>query len=84
MDVAALANADTQATRGKVLLAAHAISQQAYDQLVANQRQAAADISPRRAPPYEPTPRTWASPTSYRAGGLGGAFGPGGADLASW
>ena len=44
-DVAALANANTQAARGKVLLAGHAISQQAYDQLVANQRQAQADLA---------------------------------------
>lgn len=41
---AALANATTQADRGKLLLAAHTISQQAFDQLVANERQAAADL----------------------------------------
>jgi RND family efflux transporter MFP subunit len=43
-DRAALTNATTQADRGKLLLAAHTISQQAYDQLVANERQAAADL----------------------------------------
>jgi RND family efflux transporter MFP subunit len=43
-DVAALANARSQADRGKILLAAHTISQQAYDLLVATQRQAAADL----------------------------------------
>lgn len=41
---AALTNAQTEATRGAALLAAKAISQQAYDQLVATQRQAAADM----------------------------------------
>jgi RND family efflux transporter MFP subunit len=40
---AALANANAEAARGAQLLAAHAISQQAYDVLVATQRQAAAD-----------------------------------------
>jgi RND family efflux transporter MFP subunit len=48
-DVAALANANTQAARGKLLLAAHSVSQQAYDQLVANARQAAADVESARA-----------------------------------
>ncbi len=48
-DVAALANAVTQAQRGKLLLAAHTISQQAYDQLAANQNQAAADLAAARA-----------------------------------
>ncbi|HEY2481699.1 MAG TPA: efflux RND transporter periplasmic adaptor subunit [Caulobacteraceae bacterium] len=48
-DVAALANANTQADRGKLLLAAHTISQQAYDQLVANARQAEADLDSARA-----------------------------------
>jgi RND family efflux transporter MFP subunit len=48
-DVAALANANTQAERGKLLLAAHTISQQAYDQLVANARQAQADLESARA-----------------------------------
>jgi RND family efflux transporter MFP subunit len=43
-DQAALANAISQAERGKVLLSAHTISQQAYDLLVATQRQAAADL----------------------------------------
>jgi RND family efflux transporter MFP subunit len=43
-DVAALANAKSQADRGKILLSAHTISQQAYDLLVATQRQAAADL----------------------------------------
>ena len=47
--VAALANATTQAQRGKLLLAAHTISQQAYDQLAANQSQAAADLAAARA-----------------------------------
>ena len=42
---AALVNAQAEAARGKVLLAAHAISQQAYDVLVATDRgQDAADI----------------------------------------
>jgi RND family efflux transporter MFP subunit len=41
---AALINAQTEATRGATLLAAKAISQQAYDLLVATQRQAAADL----------------------------------------
>jgi RND family efflux transporter MFP subunit len=48
-DVAALANANTQAERGKLLLDAHAISQQAYDQLAANARQTAADLESARA-----------------------------------
>jgi RND family efflux transporter MFP subunit len=48
-DVAALANAKAQADRGKVLLADHAISQQADDQLVANERQAEADLAAARA-----------------------------------
>jgi RND family efflux transporter MFP subunit len=41
---AALANARIEAARGEQLLAAHAISQQAYDALVATQRQDAADL----------------------------------------
>jgi len=41
---ATLVNATTQAERGKVLLAAHAISQQAYDALVAAELQAKADL----------------------------------------
>jgi RND family efflux transporter MFP subunit len=41
---AAQVNAQTEAARGKVLLAAHAISQQAYDLLVATSRTAAADV----------------------------------------
>ncbi len=41
---AALANARDQASRGVTLLAAKAISQQAYEVLVATQRQAAADV----------------------------------------
>jgi RND family efflux transporter MFP subunit len=41
---AALANARTEAARGAQLLAARAISQQAYDLLVATQRQDAADL----------------------------------------
>jgi RND family efflux transporter MFP subunit len=41
---AALANAKIEAARGAQLLAAHAISQQAYDTLVATERQAAADL----------------------------------------
>ena len=41
---AALANARTEAERGAQLLAAKAISQQAYDLLVATQRQDAADL----------------------------------------
>lgn len=41
---AALANAQANAARGAELLAARAISQQAYDLLVATQRQAAADL----------------------------------------
>jgi RND family efflux transporter MFP subunit len=41
---AALANAQAEAARGQVLLAAHAISQQAYDLLVATSRTAAADV----------------------------------------
>jgi RND family efflux transporter MFP subunit len=41
---AALANAKTEAARGAQLLAAHAISEQAYDALVATERQAAADL----------------------------------------
>jgi RND family efflux transporter MFP subunit len=44
-DQAALVNAISQAERGKVLLSAHTISQQAYDLLVATQRQAAADLA---------------------------------------
>ncbi len=48
-DVAALANARAQDDRGKVLLADHAISQQSYDQLVANDRQAEADLAAARA-----------------------------------
>ncbi|MEO8812721.1 MAG: efflux RND transporter periplasmic adaptor subunit [Caulobacteraceae bacterium] len=41
---AALINAAAQLARGGTLLAAHAISQQAYDLLLATQRQAAADV----------------------------------------
>ncbi len=41
---AALVNAQAEAARGKVLLAAHAISQQAYDLLVATSRTGAADV----------------------------------------
>ena len=41
---ATLVNAQTEAARGATLLAAKAISQQAYDLLVATQRQAAADV----------------------------------------
>jgi len=41
---AAYANAQADETRGQTLLAAHAISQQAYDALVATERQDAADI----------------------------------------
>ena len=41
---AAAANANTEAVRGEQLLAAKAISQQAYDTLVAAQRQTAADL----------------------------------------
>jgi RND family efflux transporter MFP subunit len=41
---AALTNAKTEEARGVQLLAAHAISQQAYDALVAAERQAAADL----------------------------------------
>ena len=41
---AAAANANTEAVRGEQLLAARAISQQAYDALVATQRQTAADL----------------------------------------
>lgn len=41
---AALTNAKTEAARGATLLAAKAISQQAYDTLVATERQATADM----------------------------------------
>jgi len=41
---AALINAQAEAARGQVLLAAHAISQQAYDLLLATSRTAAADV----------------------------------------
>ncbi len=41
---AALVNAQAEAARGQVLLTAHAISQQAYDLLVATSRTAAADV----------------------------------------
>jgi len=41
---AALVNAQADAARGQILLAAHAISQQAYDLLVATSRTAAADV----------------------------------------
>ena len=41
---AALTNAKTEAARGATLLAAKAISQQAYDTLVATERQATADL----------------------------------------
>jgi RND family efflux transporter MFP subunit len=46
---AALANARTEAARGEQLLAAHAISQQAYDSLVASERQATADLASAQA-----------------------------------
>lgn len=46
---AALANAQDQATRGRSLVGAGAISQQAYTTLVAAQRQAAADLVSARA-----------------------------------
>lgn len=42
--MAALANAKTEEARGEQLLAARAISQQAYDALLATERQAAADL----------------------------------------
>ena len=48
-DQAALANASDQLTRGRVLLASHAISEQAFVQLEANERQAAADLISARA-----------------------------------
>ncbi len=46
---AALVNAKSQAARGQTLITAHAISQQAYDVLVAAQGQAAADLVSARA-----------------------------------
>jgi RND family efflux transporter MFP subunit len=46
---ATLANATSQAERGKLLLAAHAISQQAFDLLVATQNQSKADLASARA-----------------------------------
>jgi RND family efflux transporter MFP subunit len=46
---AALANANIEAQRGQQLLAAHAISQQAYDLLVATQKQDAADLQASQA-----------------------------------
>jgi RND family efflux transporter MFP subunit len=46
---ATLTNAQAQAARGQTLLAAHAISQQAYDALVAAQGQAEADLISARA-----------------------------------
>jgi RND family efflux transporter MFP subunit len=46
---ATLANARAQAVRGQTLLAAKAISQQAYDALVAAQGQAAADVGSAQA-----------------------------------
>jgi RND family efflux transporter MFP subunit len=46
---AALINAKAQAARGQTLLAARAISQQAYDALVAAQGQAAADLAAAQA-----------------------------------
>lgn len=46
---ATLVNARAQAERGKTLLAARAISQQAYDALVAAQGQAAADLASAQA-----------------------------------
>jgi RND family efflux transporter MFP subunit len=46
---AALANAQTEEKRGALLLDAHAISQQAYDALVATERQDAADLVAARA-----------------------------------
>jgi RND family efflux transporter MFP subunit len=42
---ATLANAITQEARGRILLAAHTISQQAFDLLVANEKQARADLA---------------------------------------
>ena len=47
--IATLANARAQADRGRVLLAARAISQQAYETLVAAERQAGADLVSARA-----------------------------------
>jgi RND family efflux transporter MFP subunit len=47
--VAAAQNAKTEAARGQTLLAAKAISAQAYDALVASDRQAAADLLAARA-----------------------------------
>ncbi len=46
---ATLINAKAQAARGQTLLAAHAISQQAYDALIAAQGQAAADLGSAQA-----------------------------------
>jgi RND family efflux transporter MFP subunit len=43
-DQAALINAEEQLTRGRTLVAAHAISQQAFELLQATERQAAADL----------------------------------------
>jgi RND family efflux transporter MFP subunit len=48
-DQAALINAQEQLVRGRTLLAAHAISQQAYELLEATDRQAAADLLTARA-----------------------------------
>jgi RND family efflux transporter MFP subunit len=42
---ATLANAVTQEARGRILLAAHTISQQAFDLLVATEKQARADLA---------------------------------------
>jgi RND family efflux transporter MFP subunit len=46
---ATLVNAKAQAARGQTLLAAHAISQQSYDALVAAEGQAAADLTSAQA-----------------------------------
>ena len=46
---ATLANAQAQRARGQTILAAHAISQQDYDTLVAAEKQAAADLAAARA-----------------------------------
>jgi len=52
---AALVNARAEAARGQVLLAAHAISQQANDLLVATSRTAAADVVSAKAWPPPPS-----------------------------
>jgi RND family efflux transporter MFP subunit len=48
-DEAALTNAQEQLTRGRTLVAAHAISQQAFELLEATERQAAADLETAKA-----------------------------------